>query len=245
MHTEQQPSPSLSFIDDLRSHEPRSGVTEDGSRIPITNIPGPACGTCRTKKTKCNREEPSCSECRRRSSICVYGPKDGSGVPITYKQEPACRSCRTLKVKCDREKPECTRCTHNRRTCAYDPEKFSGRHGKQGSQQSACKSCRTKRIKCGPTTPGCTATAEDEVYSSRIGSSGSEVPSDNLTINTAVEAATVGQQALTSGNTNAQTMMTAYQPTTVNEFAEWYPQMDDREYDIEWVDDDELFGGHV
>jgi hypothetical protein len=96
-------------------------------------------------------------------------------------------------------------------------------------------------------TPGCTATAEDEVYSSRISPSGSELPSDNLTINTASEAARMGQQAPIGGNTDPQAMLTASGPMTEDEshWEEALMQTEEWRCVVAGVDDYGLFGEHV
>ncbi|KAF1922565.1 uncharacterized protein M421DRAFT_48328, partial [Didymella exigua CBS 183.55] len=43
-----------------------------------------ACDNCRSKKCRCDRRVPSCSQCRASSFICRYQEGGRRGLPIAY-----------------------------------------------------------------------------------------------------------------------------------------------------------------
>jgi hypothetical protein len=96
-------------MEDWRSYRPRSTIMKPGSGLPITNKKGPTCHSCRTKRTRCDRNKPKCKECTTRGSDCVYHPENVSKWTGKQGTRPtACQSCRIRKRKCGETTPGCT-----------------------------------------------------------------------------------------------------------------------------------------
>ncbi|KAF9787009.1 hypothetical protein BJ322DRAFT_1053184 [Thelephora terrestris] len=78
-----------------------------------------ACGTCRSRKLKCDSAMPRCGRCVQ-SGVreCVYDltrKRPGNALAMGE----ACLPCRTRKKRCDAGRP-CASCNSSRRACVYD-----------------------------------------------------------------------------------------------------------------------------
>lgn len=75
------------------------------------------CNRCYSKKIKCDRSLPSCSECNQAGSECEY--------QRTSRFQKICAPCRAAKKKCSKDVPTCSRCQHMGLPCSY-PSEASG-----------------------------------------------------------------------------------------------------------------------
>ncbi|KAL4945411.1 hypothetical protein BDV06DRAFT_209517 [Aspergillus oleicola] len=89
----------------------------------------PACKWCRSRKVKCDRNQPVCSACTRLQLRCSYDRRSASPIPevgslLGYTEagtkrkrtRQACNACRVVKVRCSGTGP-CQRCASKGLDC--------------------------------------------------------------------------------------------------------------------------------
>ena len=70
------------FVHKFRANPTPGNVTNSGTtaKVQKRNRPVVSCLSCRSRKSKCDREHPTCGTCKVNGITCVYrsNPKDGS-----------------------------------------------------------------------------------------------------------------------------------------------------------------------
>ncbi|PNY19707.1 transcriptional regulatory protein [Tolypocladium capitatum] len=105
------------------------------------------CGTCRTRKVRCDGAHPLCSSCRRLGFPCSYGgaePEAWSVALPRRRVRQACLSCHGRKARCSGHLPACERCRAQGLACVYRP----GRRVKT-SVRGSCGDAKSPRSREG------------------------------------------------------------------------------------------------